>query len=88
MPGGFNYEWFRQQTEGIQMISNMNAQKAIRKGLPDRDTEKKVRRRERARRLRYALETEGFGRFLRQLFSGDPATQDMSESPKQTRPFS
>ena len=69
MPGGFEFKWFKDQEQGIQLISTLNARKANQVGLPNRDTERKVKRRAKWRALRYEIESDGWRAFLRARYS-------------------
>ena len=69
MPGGLEFNWFQDQQLGIQLLSTVNARKANQIGLPNRDTERKVRRRAKRRAVRYELASEGLGAYLKHRFS-------------------
>lgn len=68
MPGAYNYEWFRQQDEGIRLLAARSAQRANREGYPNRDSERRVRRRARRRALRDIRQTQGLRAWLGALF--------------------
>ena len=70
MAGNFDYDWARKQREGILLVSAGNAIRANRDGLPDWDTEGKLRRRENRRQARDVFETQGFLPGLRYVLTG------------------
>ena len=69
MPGGIEFKWFQDQQQGIQLLSTLNARKANQIGLPNRDTERKVRRRAKRRAVSYEIASEGLGAYLKHRFS-------------------
>ena len=70
MAGGVDYEVLRRQREGILLVSARNAQWANRKGLPNRDTPRRVLRRERRRIFRYDAAERGFFPVLWERITG------------------
>ena len=71
MVGNFDHEWARKQREGILMVFTGNAIRANRDGLPNRDTEGKLRRRKNRRQARNVFETQGFLPGLRYVLTGE-----------------
>lgn len=65
---GIDIEYYQKQTEGTQLVAARNAQYAVRKGLPDRDTARRLRRREAWREFRYEAAEKGFFPALRERF--------------------
>ncbi len=80
MSGGLEFKWFKDQQEGIQLLSTLNARKANHLGLPNHDTERVVLRRARRRAARYEIESEGLGVYLKRRFARGKAQPDEKES--------
>lgn len=65
----YNLQWFEQQRQAIEVLGTKNAQKACENSLPNHDTPHALARRAWVRKARYEIESEGFGIFLKRLWT-------------------
>ena len=84
MAGGVDFKWFQDQQQGIQLLATQPAKRANREGLPNHDTPRRLRRRAKYRAMRYELETEGLGVFLKRRLLRQSSPVEEAETARES----